>query len=117
MKCDKDIAIGAGERRTFIRIHREAKTPNETGGYKVTFFPYASAWVLMEQASGNERYKQNVLSSEASWKFSGVYGDLSMVQTTDRIEVDGRFFNIRNIEDVERRQVTIRIRADEGVTQ
>ena len=117
MKCDKDIAIPAGERRTFISIQRDARTPNGSGGYVSTFVPTYTAWVLMEQSSGNERFKQNVLATEASWKFSGTYGDLSMVQTTDRIEVDGRYYNIKNIEDVERRQVTIRIRADEGVTQ
>jgi hypothetical protein len=71
----------------------------------------------MEQSSGNERYKQNALATEASWKFSGNYGDLSGVQTTDRIEVDGTYYNVRSIEDVERREVTIRIRAEEGVTQ
>lgn len=117
MKCDKDIAIPAGERLTLIAISREAKTADLSGGYSNSWVPYATAWVRMEQSGGNERYKQSALTTEESWKFSGAYSDLSQVVCTDRIEVDGIFYNVKNVQDVERRNVTIVIRADTGVTQ
>jgi len=115
MSCDKDIVISAGDRNMLIAIQRELRTPNDSGGYTSSFATYTTAWVMMEQASGYERYKQNVLAAEATWKFSGLFNDLSGVQVTDRILVNDEYYNVRSIEDVKQRHVTICLRAEKGV--
>lgn len=116
-KCDSDIAIPIGDRKSFIEIHREGRTPNASGGYTTSWYTLTQAWVLIEQKSGNERTVGGVLSNVETWKFSGAYNDLFNMLVTDRIVFQGSYYNVRSLKDVQLRHITITIDAEMGVAQ
>lgn len=115
--CDADLVVPVSERRTLITVQQEVKTPDGSGGYSNTWTTVSTAWVLAEQKSGWEPFKHQAVTTEETWKFSGVYADLALVKTTDRLIIDGVVYNIKDVDDLKRRHITIVITAQEGVTQ
>lgn len=116
--CDADLAVPAGDRVAFITVEAQGSIPNGSGGQtKPNWTSKCQAWVKMEAGGGSERFRQQALASENSYKFSGPWSDLSSVLSTDRILYEGVYYNIRSIENKLQRNVTAIISAESGVTQ
>ena len=118
MSCASDISIPVNERRTRITFQAQTSTPDDSGGSSIaTWVTVFSAWVKMTQKRGNEAYKQQALVNNDRWEFAGVYSDLKSITTTHRILVNGIYYNIRCINNVNLYNITIKIDAEEGVVQ
>lgn len=118
MACASDISIPVNERRTRVVFQSQTTTPDDSGGAAVaTWVDVSYAWVKMTQKRGNEAYKQQSLVNNDRWEFAGVYGDLKGVTTLHRIFVNGTYYNIRGINNVNFYNITINIDAEEGVVQ
>jgi SPP1 family predicted phage head-tail adaptor len=116
--CDADLVIPAGDRVTLITVEAQTSVPNGSGGQtKPNWVAKCTAWVKMEAGGGSEKFRQQALASENSYKFSGLWNDLSSVLSTDRISLDGVYYNIRSIENKLQRNVTAIIKAESGVSQ
>jgi len=111
MACEE---VCAGELRHAVSYQEAIRTPNSSGG---TGSPvWSEQAVLMckiRELSGKEAFMHHRLESQAVAEFTARYR--SDLKTEGRLVVDGESFNIRWLNDVDRRKRWIKIVAERGV--
>ena len=101
--------------RHSIKIERKATTPDGAGGEALTWVVVLSLKAMVTPLSGNERLHAQRLEASTTHKILTRY--FTDVRAADRINFNGRFFNIEAILNMEERNLWYEFRAVEGVAQ
>lgn len=111
-KLPKDIC--SGNLRIPVSIEENVQTPDGAGGFVTGWTAKINPlWTMEEEISGNEGTAQSRIETNASRVFWCRY--VTGIVTTDRLVCDGENGNIRRVENVEKRNIWLRIVADFGV--
>lgn len=112
MKC---CDMTAGKLRTPVEFQRATKVSNGTGGYTETWAAISGAATkaYAKALSGNERFASDRVEATTRWRIVVRY--FSGLLESDRVEIDGREYNIRFINNVELRNKWLEIDLDGGV--
>jgi len=96
----------------------EVETPTETadgfGGYVSTWANKAYIWCMVNDTGGSESFTDGRESTETSAVFTTQYRD--DITTKDRLLLDGVTFNVRRVENVDRKSRYLRLYGESGVT-
>ena len=112
MKC---CDLYAGKLIHKITIERETAVPDGYGGSTDTWSTHKSLKAFIKPISGRERLHSQRLEASMSHKvFIRFSGDII---ASDRVNYNGRFFQIRAIVNIEERNKWIELTCEEGVAQ
>lgn len=106
-----------GEMDQRISIIRETTTPDGVGGQTVATAELFPAWAEVTPGSGSEQDRHDRLSGEAMYTFRIRNRRDFTIQENDRIQWEGRQYNIRFIQRPGPRQLYLMIEAERGVAQ
>jgi len=107
--------IDPGKMRHYIALQHWAETRTASGYATQTYTTYASVWAYIRTLSGRERLGAQQVNATLSHEITIYYR--SDVQPDDRIVWDGRYFDIKDVRNVDERNIEIRMLAVEVVTQ
>lgn len=93
--CD----ITTGMLRTPFTIERKAQTANGSGGLDEVWSTHATGFGAFKALSGFERLQSDRLDAQTSNRLTMRY--LSTIKDKDRVDIGGRKYNIRFINNVE----------------
>lgn len=108
----------AGELRSKIVVERPQYTPDDSGGRTKVWVEHVTFYAFVEEKSSRERYADGSLGrlrSEELWEFTTWFR--SDILVTDRLVWAGRYWNIRDVENILNRNKFTRITAEAGVEQ
>jgi SPP1 family predicted phage head-tail adaptor len=108
MLCSQDL-----NRR--ITIERPVETDNGAGGVTVSWVKVTEAWAKMRPGRGGERQMNGQLTATTMETITIRY--IRGVSEKWRIRFEDRFFNIRDIADLEERHIYLEMACEEGVAQ
>lgn len=112
MKC---CDLTAGMLRNKITTERKTLAPDGIGGHVVTWPVVKSLRAFIKPLTGGESLQANRLESKLSHRVFIRY--VSDIETIDRINFNGRYFQIRAIINIEERNRWIELHCEEGVAQ
>ena len=112
MKC---CDIYAGKLRNSIIIERESYVQNDSGGQDIVWSTHKKLKAFIKPKSGSERVYGMKLESPLSHTIAIRYS--SDILTTDRVNFNGRYMQIRAIVNVEERNRWLELSCVEGVAQ
>jgi SPP1 family predicted phage head-tail adaptor len=96
----------------------EVETPTESadgfGGYTDAWANKAYLWCKVDDTGGSESLTNGRLETDTSAVFVTQFR--SDISTLDRLILDGVTFNIRRVENVERKSRYLRLYGESGVT-
>ena len=96
----------------------EVETPTEGadgfGGYSTTWANSAYIWCMVDDTGGGEPLTNGRIETATSAVFTTQYRD--DISTLDRLVLDGVTYNIRRVENVERKSRYLRLYGESGVT-
>jgi len=105
----------AGRLNKRINIEREIRSSDGAGGSNSTWSQIKSIFAEIKPVSGREVVNSQRLQAQLTHKI--IVRFTTDIRPSDRIEYNGRFFNIRAIINVEEQNKWLEIMADEGVAQ
>ncbi len=110
MKC---CDLNSGMLRHKVTLERETLTTDSIGGDSSSWSTLAAdVFTMIKPVSGNERFQAMRLETNLTHTiFMRYRSDLT---TKDRIDFNGRKFQIRFIKNVEERNKWLEIKAEEG---
>lgn len=109
MKC---CDLYSGKLRNTIVVERAVKTPDGGGGADNTWQTVATIRAYIKPISGGERFQAMRLEADTTHRIFIRYR--SDLLTSDRINYNGRLFQIRALINLEERNQWFEIYADEG---
>lgn len=96
----------------------EVETPTEAadgfGGYVSTWANKTYIWCMVNDTGGGESFVDGRESTNTSAVFVTQYRD--DITTKDRLLLDGVTFNVRRVENVDRKSRYLRLYGESGVT-
>lgn len=113
MACCGDY--NAGMLKTPVVFQRKSQSPDGAGGWTETWAALSGSptRAYVKAASGFERFLSNRVDAQSRWKVVVRY--FSGLLEADRIQIDGRFANIRFINNVEMKNRWLEIEVEFGV--
>lgn len=100
-----------------IVIQTATTTQSSSGQPTKSWSTLATIWAKIRTLSGNEMINaqqvQSILSHEFTIRYSS---DVSSVKPDDRIYFDSRYFDIKNVRNVDERNIEIRMLCNEAVS-
>lgn len=95
--------ISAGQRDRLVELRHVLLTENDSGE-EVESWPtaYATAWAKKDDLSGSKRFLAQQFSHDQLTQFQILWRD--DVSTTDRLVLDGSFYEITQVAEVGRRE-------------
>lgn len=112
MKC---CDLYAGKLRNKISLEREVVTPDGFGGSSHVWVEIKTFRAYIKPVSGSERLHSQRLEASMSHKVFIRYNN--DIMPTDRINYNGRFFQIRAVINIEERNKWLELVCEEGVAQ
>jgi SPP1 family predicted phage head-tail adaptor len=91
--------MNPGILRSRIIIEKKAFTDNGFGGYTETWSTLATVWAKVEHLSGRELQMAQQVSPNINYEMTIRYR--SDVTTDQRINYGGKYFNIRDVKDLD----------------
>ncbi len=113
MACCKGIKVGS--LKYTIIIERTTKTPDGSGGNTVVWNTHKTLRAKITPLSGRERVYAQRLESNITHRILFRY--TTDILPSDRINLNGRYFNIRSILNLEEANRFLELSAEEGVAQ
>lgn len=108
--------IVAGELRHPVVVMRATSADDGAGGQTLTWSTLSTIFCFVDKKDGQEFVKDGSrIRTFSKMMFVTWFG--SDVLETDRLTFDGKWWNIRNIENIKMRNKFIRITAEAGVEQ
>lgn len=104
--CSKDF-------REFATVETPTETSDGAGGYTTAWLKKCDLWCMVDEAGGNESLVASRLQTSTSMVFTTHYR--SDITTKERIVFEGIVYNIRRVENIERKDRFIAIYSDGGV--
>jgi SPP1 family predicted phage head-tail adaptor len=96
-----------------VALERQALTADTAGGYEQTWVLVAHLWVSISRVRGGEAYVGGQLVENSTHIFRLRYN--ADIQADMRFIYDGRIFNIRSLDNVDERGLTLNVYVEEGV--
>jgi SPP1 family predicted phage head-tail adaptor len=111
MRC---CELFAGKLKNTIIIERAILTADGLGGNTTQWGTVGTIKAWIKPTSGNERLSQDRLEATTTHRIYVRF--TSVIKTSDRINFNGRYMQIRALINMEERDKWLEIYADEGVT-
>jgi len=99
----------------YATVEQLTNTPDGAGGFSSVWSTRVNIWCQVTEKSGNETIDGNRLETVETVEFLAHYD--STIVTTDRISYDGSYYNIRRVDDLNRKRQYLKITAESGVAQ
>ncbi len=110
MKC---CDMTPGMLRTSVALQSQTRTADGQGGYSLSWTTYATVQAHVKQSSGGERSESERLTATSTLRCVVRYR--SDVEPQHRAVIDGKAYQVRNVEDVEFRRRWLDIKLEGGV--
>jgi len=107
----KGLCISPGELRNYITIEAPTESRTANGGFSNSWATFANAWAGITVVSGNETQVTDKIEGKTLFIFTMRW--LDAVVKTQRINWDGRIFNITEVKNVQERDRVLVIRTTE----
>lgn len=105
--CVNDLTVS-------VQVDTPTETPDGAGGFTTSWAKKTDIWCKVEEKSGNEKWTHQQLDTvKPSTHFTTHYR--ADIFTTDRLLLDGIYYNIRRVDDLKREKKFLLIVADGGV--
>jgi len=104
--CSKDF-------RHYVEVQSVTETADGFGGFTTSWANRGYIWCLMEETGGGEGLAADRLETSTSVVFTTRYR--SDILVTDRLVVYGIEYNIRRVDNIDRRNKYLKIHTDSGV--
>ena len=98
----------------YATVETPTETPDGAGGYTITWAERVGIWCKVETVSGGEGIIAGRLEHSEGLTLTTHYN--ADILDTDRIELDGEYYKITRIEDVDRKQWYMIIYIETGRT-
>lgn len=112
MKCGID-KICATEFRHLIVVQQRAVTKDEIGGQTVAWSTFTSPWAKAKPTGGSQRTFAGKIDNPAGMEFTIRY--VAGVTETMRVLWGSRTFDIKNVQNVEERNIYLVLKTEERV--
>jgi SPP1 family predicted phage head-tail adaptor len=110
------VDIKIGELRHRIKFQRLSRTSDGQGGALITWNDLQTCWAKIESSLGDESQFAEKLRDTKHFKITIRNTlDFEIQKAMDRIEYEGRYFQIKSIENVDERKFWIMLKVEEGV--
>ena len=96
-----------------VILERKALVSDTGGGYETAWVLVANLWASISRVRGGETFSGGQLVSNSTHIFRLRYNP--DIQPDMRFIYDGRIFNIRSLDNVDERGLTLNVYAEEGV--
>jgi SPP1 family predicted phage head-tail adaptor len=103
-----------GELRKQIAIQEEVPTPDDAGGYALTWTTVATMWGDISPLNGNEIYTAQHLEGHVTHRITLRYRSDIAITSNMRAVYNNRTFNIRSIFNTDERNQWQELLAEEG---
>lgn len=113
MACCNSIKVGS-LKHTII-IERAAKTPDGSGGNTIVWNTHITLRAKISPLSGRERVYAQRLEADITHRILFRY--ITDILPSDRINFNGRYFQIRSILNLEEGNCFLELSCEEGVAQ
>lgn len=104
--CSRDF-------RDYFAIERGTESADGAGGYTVVWATNLNVFGLIEDSGGDENIVAGRLEPTETITVTCRYS--SDILETDRLNIDGKLYNISRLENIDRRSKFLRIYAETGV--
>ncbi len=106
MKCSD---MSAGKLRIPVVFERGVKTSDGAGGHTIVWSALSGSaqWAFAKALSGSERHASERVEAVSKWRIVVRY--FSGLLESDRLNMDDKIFNIRFIDNIELRNIWLRI--------
>lgn len=105
-----------GELRHRVSFERMSRASDGQGGSVITWNQLQTCWAKIESSLGREeQFAQNLRDTKELKITTRNTLDFEINKAMDRIEFNGRHFQIKSIEYVDERKFWIRFKVQEGV--
>ena len=101
-----------GKMRHRLELQKATNTTDAGGGITQAWNTITLVYGAIKPKSGNEKYRQGQLQESTTHEITIRF--LSNISTTYRFKFESRFFNIRNIQNIEERDRFLKISCTEG---
>ena len=105
--------ICTGDLKHPVEVQRNTPVDDEAGGYDESWATIETIYCKIKQKSGNEAFQQQNIRAISTHSFWTRYG--SSVVEEDRLLYRGDFYNVRNVENIDERDMWLKIDAEKGV--
>lgn len=110
------MAVRIGELRHRIKFERLSRAGDGQGGSIITWNCLHTCWAKIESSLGREEQFAEKLRDTKELKITIRNTlDFEINKAMDRIEFEGRYFQIKSVENVDERKFWIRLKVEEGV--
>ena len=103
-----------GKLREFVTVEVPTETPDNYGGFTVTWATLAQAWAKVSDQSANHAYHAESLEHRISHKITVREKDVVGINIKCRIIWETRTFHIHGISDPSERDRFLELRCEEG---
>lgn len=107
------VPTSAGKMRRQAVLESPQEVSDGAGGYSLSWQEEATLWAEMRPLSGKEKVVADKLQASLTHRVVLRYRDGVTPQM--RLQMDGRYFNIRRVINVEERNEFLELLVEEGV--
>lgn len=97
----------------YVEVQQPIESSDGAGGYATIWANLCHIWCKYDEKGGNESFSSGRLETSTTVEFMTHYRD--DITTQDRLVLDGLYYNITRVENVERKDQWLRITATSGV--
>jgi SPP1 family predicted phage head-tail adaptor len=106
----------AGRLRNRVIFQRETQTPDEGGGHSVAWGSDLELWAEFYPERSSERIDAGRVASPLAGTLRVRWSPVTkLIHEGDRVEIDGKLFNIRSIADETMRRQFLTMTVESGV--
>nr|WP_303244225.1 phage head closure protein [uncultured Cellulosilyticum sp.] len=98
-----------------ITIERQSEVEDEYGVSKISWVPLKTVWCSINGLYGREYWEAKKYEAENTLSISIRYASCADITTKDRVNFNGKLFNIQHIDNIQFRNEVLKLKVSEVI--